>query len=229
MESSDASTIAAWQFFGPSRVAEVQLGNGLVCTWMNNAGTNSAVQAGVPQSGLGQPVERPPGLRRRGPHDHQALPAGASSGSDATTTPRPSSASPRSTTAPATSSSSGRCTPRAAAISTSRSSTRSRKAATIRLTACGSTSAARSTAPAGSTMPAAARSTTRHRLAEHRHPADLSPRRPGQLAADGLHARGRLGADRGPPAQRPEPDHPASRTGRDDPLIEPDLRQATAT
>ncbi len=43
--------IAAWSFFGPARVAQVQLGNGLVCTWMNNAGTNSAVQPGVPNPG----------------------------------------------------------------------------------------------------------------------------------------------------------------------------------
>ena len=36
-EASDDSLIAKWQFFGPGRVAEVTLGNGLVCTWMNNA------------------------------------------------------------------------------------------------------------------------------------------------------------------------------------------------
>ncbi len=35
----------------PGGVAQVQLGNGLVCTWMNNAGTNSAVQPGVPNPG----------------------------------------------------------------------------------------------------------------------------------------------------------------------------------
>jgi YD repeat-containing protein len=40
--------IATWNFFGPSRVAQVSLGNGVTCTWMNNAGTNSAVQGGVP-------------------------------------------------------------------------------------------------------------------------------------------------------------------------------------
>jgi RHS repeat-associated protein len=39
--------IASWQFFGPSRVARVQLGNTLTCTWMNNALLNSAVQSGV--------------------------------------------------------------------------------------------------------------------------------------------------------------------------------------
>ncbi len=43
--------IASWSFFGPAQVAQVQLGNGLVCTWMNNAGTNSAVQPGVPNPG----------------------------------------------------------------------------------------------------------------------------------------------------------------------------------
>jgi hypothetical protein len=39
--------VAKWQFFGPSRVAEVNLGNGLISTWMNNARTNSAVQPAV--------------------------------------------------------------------------------------------------------------------------------------------------------------------------------------
>jgi RHS repeat-associated protein len=39
--------VAIWRFFGPSRVAEVTLGNGLICTWMNNARTNSAVQPSV--------------------------------------------------------------------------------------------------------------------------------------------------------------------------------------
>ncbi len=53
LETSDASNIAAWQFFGSSRVARVQLGNGMVCTWMNNAGTRSAVQAGLPTPGWG--------------------------------------------------------------------------------------------------------------------------------------------------------------------------------
>jgi YD repeat-containing protein len=48
-----AANIAAWQFFGPSRVAQVQLGNGLISTWMNNAGTRSAAQAGLPTPGWG--------------------------------------------------------------------------------------------------------------------------------------------------------------------------------
>ena len=48
VEDSGSANIASSQFFGPSRVAEVLLGNGLVCTWMNNARTNSAVQSGVP-------------------------------------------------------------------------------------------------------------------------------------------------------------------------------------
>ncbi len=39
-------TIASWQFFGPSRVAEVELANGLICTFMNNARTRSARQSG---------------------------------------------------------------------------------------------------------------------------------------------------------------------------------------
>lgn len=37
--------IAQWWFFGPGRVAELKLGNGLYCTQMNNARTNSAVQS----------------------------------------------------------------------------------------------------------------------------------------------------------------------------------------
>ncbi len=44
---TNSVNIAAWQFFGPSRVAEVTLGNGLICTWMNNARTHSAVQPSV--------------------------------------------------------------------------------------------------------------------------------------------------------------------------------------
>jgi RHS repeat-associated protein len=46
-ETSGATNIAAWQFFGPSRVAEVSLGNGLICTWMNNTRTHGAVQPSV--------------------------------------------------------------------------------------------------------------------------------------------------------------------------------------
>ncbi len=48
--------IAAWQFFGPARVAEVTLGNGLICTWMNNARTNSAVQSGLSNPAWGDPA-----------------------------------------------------------------------------------------------------------------------------------------------------------------------------
>jgi RHS repeat-associated protein len=47
-EDSTSANIAQWYFFGPSRVAQVVLGSGLVCTMMNNAGTNSAVQGGMP-------------------------------------------------------------------------------------------------------------------------------------------------------------------------------------
>jgi RHS repeat-associated protein len=47
-EDDGDTNIAAWEFFGPSRTAEIQLGNGLAATWMNNARTNSAVQSGVP-------------------------------------------------------------------------------------------------------------------------------------------------------------------------------------
>ncbi len=45
-EDSTGDNIASWSFFGPSRVAQVTLGSGLLCTMMN--GLNSAVQPGVP-------------------------------------------------------------------------------------------------------------------------------------------------------------------------------------
>ena len=45
--SEGASALATWSFFGPARVAEVKLGNGLILTHMNNARTRSAVQDGV--------------------------------------------------------------------------------------------------------------------------------------------------------------------------------------
>jgi RHS repeat-associated protein len=38
--------LARWEYFGPSRVAEISLYNGLICTWMNNSRTRSAVQEG---------------------------------------------------------------------------------------------------------------------------------------------------------------------------------------
>jgi RHS repeat-associated protein len=44
---TNSVNVAAWQFFGQSRVAEVTLGNSLICTWMNNARTHSAVQPSV--------------------------------------------------------------------------------------------------------------------------------------------------------------------------------------
>ena len=46
-EIDDGSSVAKWFFFGPDRVAEVKLGNDLICTHMNNARTNSAVQSDV--------------------------------------------------------------------------------------------------------------------------------------------------------------------------------------
>jgi RHS repeat-associated protein len=50
---TNSVNVAAWQFFGPSRVAEVTLGNGLICSWMNNARTHSAVQPSVANPGWG--------------------------------------------------------------------------------------------------------------------------------------------------------------------------------
>ena len=47
IEQSTSASIASWQYFGPSRVAEVALGNGIIQTMMNNARTHSAVQLGT--------------------------------------------------------------------------------------------------------------------------------------------------------------------------------------
>ncbi|QNN23312.1 hypothetical protein HED60_13850 [Planctomycetales bacterium ZRK34] len=52
-ETSGGGDIASWQFFGPSRVAEVLLGNGLIQTCMNNDRTHSAVQESVPNPAWG--------------------------------------------------------------------------------------------------------------------------------------------------------------------------------
>jgi hypothetical protein len=54
-ETSGGADIASWQFFGPSRVSEVVLGNGLIQTCMNNARTHSAVQESVPNPAWGSP------------------------------------------------------------------------------------------------------------------------------------------------------------------------------
>ncbi len=44
VSDTGGSSIAAWQFFGPSRVAELTMGNGLICTQMNNDRTRSSIQ-----------------------------------------------------------------------------------------------------------------------------------------------------------------------------------------
>ena len=44
-ETSGGGSLAQWQFFG-FRTATQTLGNGITCSMMNNAQTNSAVQAG---------------------------------------------------------------------------------------------------------------------------------------------------------------------------------------
>ncbi len=46
-ETTGGTNIASWEFMGPNRVAETSLGNGLICTWLNNDRTHSAVQSGV--------------------------------------------------------------------------------------------------------------------------------------------------------------------------------------
>ncbi|MBI1374571.1 MAG: hypothetical protein GC159_17780 [Phycisphaera sp.] len=50
---SGGSSIASWQFFGPSRAVETVLVNGLICTAMNNARNRSAVQEGLPSPDWG--------------------------------------------------------------------------------------------------------------------------------------------------------------------------------
>jgi len=46
-ETSGGALICSWQFFGPGRAVEQLLGNGIICTQMNNARTHSAVQSPV--------------------------------------------------------------------------------------------------------------------------------------------------------------------------------------
>jgi len=53
-EIIESASIAKWSFWGPARVAELFLGNGLICTHLNNTRTNSAVQSpDVPNPGWG--------------------------------------------------------------------------------------------------------------------------------------------------------------------------------
>jgi len=53
-ETADSSSIAKWSFWGPGRVAELSLGNGQVCTWLNNTRTNAAVQSDVANPAWGE-------------------------------------------------------------------------------------------------------------------------------------------------------------------------------
>jgi len=53
IETATSSTIAHWEYFGPSRVVECQLQNGLTCTFLNNARTRSAIQPGQSTPGWG--------------------------------------------------------------------------------------------------------------------------------------------------------------------------------
>ena len=46
-EDSGGASICSWQFFGPSRAVEWTLGNGLICSMLNNTRTHSTVQTGV--------------------------------------------------------------------------------------------------------------------------------------------------------------------------------------
>jgi len=53
IEAATSAVIASWQYFGPSRIATVTLGNGLLCSNMNNAQTRSAIQSGLPTPAWG--------------------------------------------------------------------------------------------------------------------------------------------------------------------------------
>jgi len=56
LEQSTGAVIANWQYFGPNRIAEVALGNGIIQTMLNNARTHSAVQFNtVPNPAWGTP------------------------------------------------------------------------------------------------------------------------------------------------------------------------------
>ena len=48
VEQATGASIAAWQFYGPGRIAEIVLGNGLIQTMLNNTRSGSSVQSGVP-------------------------------------------------------------------------------------------------------------------------------------------------------------------------------------
>src|SRR5690606_14328376 len=45
-ETSGGADIAAWEFFGRGRVAELTMGNGLIMTHLNNARTRASIQQG---------------------------------------------------------------------------------------------------------------------------------------------------------------------------------------
>ena len=53
IEAATSAVIASWQYFGLSRIATVTLGNGLVCSNMNDAQSRSAIQSGLPTPAWG--------------------------------------------------------------------------------------------------------------------------------------------------------------------------------
>ncbi len=53
VEAATSAVIASWQYFGANRIATVTLGNGLVCSNMNNAQARSAIQSGLPTPAWG--------------------------------------------------------------------------------------------------------------------------------------------------------------------------------
>ena len=86
-ETADDTNIVSWQFIGPGRVAEVTLRNGLICTWMNTARTDSAVQTGVANPGWGDKMSDRHGYDGAGrPITKRDLAGGISDGLYADTT-----------------------------------------------------------------------------------------------------------------------------------------------
>ena len=63
--SGTPATIAQWAFYGAGRVAELMFANGLICTQLNNARTNTAVQTSVANPAWGDQSSDRLGFRLR--------------------------------------------------------------------------------------------------------------------------------------------------------------------
>ena len=220
---TNSVNVAAWQFFGPSRVAEVTLGNGLVCSWMDNARTHSAVQPAVANPAWGNQSSDRLGYDGAGrPITKRYLAGGINGSTHAYNNPS------------------------AVVGFTTEYDLASNKFYERHLHAAGAQPPLRAVfqrrahrrlrfdqspaaVPAGRAhlqrrLRRQWRRLGRHadHAAQHRHPADLRPGQPGQLAADGLYARRGHSGNRSPPAQRPERDHPDPERGQPD---QSDLRR----